>query len=36
VTILDRSNSIRRIAGYARFTAPPEDGPIEPALEMTD
>ncbi len=36
VTILDRSNSIRKIAGYARFTAPPEDGPIEPALEMTD
>jgi cell wall-associated NlpC family hydrolase len=36
VTILDRANSIRRIAGYGRFTAPPENEPIDGSIEMTD
>jgi cell wall-associated NlpC family hydrolase len=36
VTILDRAKSIHRIAGYGRFTAPPEDEPLELSREITD
>ncbi|HNW59061.1 MAG TPA: NlpC/P60 family protein [bacterium] len=36
VTILDRAKYIHRIAGYGRFTAPPEEEPIEISHETTD
>ncbi|HOT96426.1 MAG TPA: NlpC/P60 family protein [bacterium] len=36
VTILDRAKSIHRIAGYGRFTAAPEEGPIELSRDTTD
>lgn len=36
VTILDRAKSINRIAGYGRFTAPPEEGSLDLSREATD
>jgi cell wall-associated NlpC family hydrolase len=36
VTIVDRANAISRIAGYGRFTSPPEKAPLEGSHLMSD